>query len=996
LNTLFPDISTGPFLEREEQLATLLRHFQISSRAVGQFVAIAAEAGLGKSRLVDEFRNALPVGVQFLWGRAFAATRTNSYSVWVDAFDVYLRSLEPDLCGTLLGDSPDLRRLFVAATLHSADASLPASPEDRSDRRTSLFSHMAAMLVRMAQVGPVVLVLDNLHWADTSSIKMLHALIRSLRDTRILILMLYRHDDPMAPPLLQECLDALDAIGQIDRIALGPLSDKATKSFLRAEVEPEWDEECIASLHTLTQGNPLYIREYITYAQTRNSGNPLTPCAMRTVVPDTVEALIRERLRCLNDDARRTLAVAAVIEARIPYSLVRDVLRLSEEQTLAAFDLLASMHLLREVVVGAELTYEFHKPLVQAAVYQALGEARRRYLHKLVAVELRNQANVKINAAQLARHLLASGDVGQQVLALPYLVEAAQEAVAVFGNNEAVSLLTLALEVMGHHDEPQVSPVELLLNLGESHKRLGQFCDAVSAWSAALNIEDVTVEQRANLRRCIARTQWQSGAPEAAMKTLQAGLEDGAEHAGRFGLALLQEYALAHVRQGKLAAASEQCAHLVEQLQSAGEPEILARVLIVQGMIQGYAGRAAEAQSTLDQAIAMSSQLHYPGAAYLACYTAAALMRYGGDVVRFENLCGQCDVIADRMHAVALVSWPDSIRVEFYTTLGRYRDAVAAGTRALKIEERIGQGCTLPRTHAFLAVAQQTLGERNAARWHIGEAGKWVDRAVSGEPRAAFTLSICMARVEFLETHYQKAVESIDEAVALLDVTGALPFYLLHPYALPMAAEAAARMSRPDEARRICNRILALGHKEFPSAEGAVALTEGLISRDQGDYTSAYRYLQAAVRIWGGSGQHFDCCRASIELASVIAKLGQRDKAVGLLGDVGKALREMGAVREENQVAENLRTLGVRPVRINPAGMIDQPLSRRELEVAALLRHGMTNKEVAARLFLSELTIETHVKNILRKLALKSRAQIAAYAVQHRIGDEPSDGGCRL
>jgi DNA-binding CsgD family transcriptional regulator/tetratricopeptide (TPR) repeat protein len=988
LSTPFPYHSSGPFLEREENLAALGRHFQIASCGVGQFVTIAAEAGLGKSRLVDEFRNTLPSGVQFMWGRAFAATRTNSYSVWVDAFDVYLRSLEPGLCGSLLGDSPDLRRLFVAATLHSADARLTASQEDL---RTNLFNHMAAMLVRMAQLGPVVLVLDNLHWADTSSIKMLHALIRSLRDTRVLMLMLYRHDDPIAPPLLQECLESLEAIGQIGRVTLRPFSAKATKAFVRAEIDQEWDDDCMDSLHALTQGNPLYIREYITYAQSRNGGNPLTPCAMRTIVPHTVEALMRERIKCLNDDARRTLAVAAVIEARIPYSLVRDVLCLSEEQTLGAFDLLTRLHLLRESVVGAELTYEFHKPLVQASVYQSLGEARRRYLHKLVSIELREQEGFKVDAGQLARHLLASGDGTLRRLALPYLIEAAQEAVAVFGNTEAVSLLTLALEVMAHHEHLPVSEVDLLLNLGESHKRLGQFSEAVSAWSKALALENVSPEDRANLRRCIARAQWQSGDPASAMETLKVGLEEGDGVAGRFGLGLSQEFALAHVRRGRLAEAMQMCDRLTKQLKEVDEPEILARVLIVRGMIEGYAGRVSEAQSILDRAITMSSQLHYPGATYLACYTAASLMRYGGDAARFERLCELCDANADRMHAVALVSWPDSIRVEFYTVRGRLRDAVNAGTRALKLDIKIDQGCSLPRTHAFLAVVQQMLGERHAALGHLDEAETWLGRGNYVEPRTAFTLGTCKARVAFLDHSYQIALEAIEHAETLLQPTDLMRFYLLHPYALPMAAEAAARMERYKDARRICDRIRVISHKDSMSAQAAVALTEGLIARGQGDYLRAHENIHSAIRIWRESGQIFDSCRASIDLASVFAQLGQRDKAVALLRDTAKALHEMGAVREEYIVASTLRKLGVRSARINQTGAIDQPLSRRELEVVALLRHGMTNKEVATKLFLSELTIETHVKNILRKLAVKSRAQIAAYAVKHRIGDDVSD-----
>jgi DNA-binding CsgD family transcriptional regulator len=995
LNTVYSE-GAGPILEREEQLAVLLRHFQIASRAVGQFVAIGAEAGLGKSRLLDEFRNALPVTAQFLWGQAFAATRSNSYSVWVDALDIYLRSLEPGLCRRLLGDSPDLRRLFAAASMQSVDGGPPAQAAaegalmpaaDHGERVTSLFGNMAAMLTRMAQLSPVVIVLDNLHWADASSIKMLHALIRSLRDCRVLLVMLYRHDDPSMPPLLTECLSALESIGQVVRLGLAPLSLKAAQALLSSGFDDQWEDEAVELLHVLTQGNPLYIREYMTYARTRNDGRPLEPQAIRGMVPDTVEALIRERLRGLGDDVRRTLAVAAVIEARISYSLVGDVLRLEEEKLLAAFDQLTGMGLLREVVAGAEVAYEFHKPLIQAAVYQSLGEARRRYLHKLVAIELQNQAGGKMNSAQLARHLLAGEDIAQKRLALPHLLHAAREAVAVFGNNEAVNLLRQALDVMDEHDAPQVSRVDLLLNLGESHKRLGQFSQAVSAWSEGLRVDTVTIEQRADLRRCIARTQWQSGDAGAAMKTLLAGLEDNIEAAGRPGLALQQEYALACVRQGKLDGAWQKCEALLKERRLAHEPEILARVFIVEGMVSGYRGEMQKAHKLLDEAIAISSQIHYPGAVFLACYTAAAFMRYCGNEERFEAMCAQCDAIAERMHAVALSSWPDSIRVEFHTRAGRCHNAVAAGQRALKVDEAIAQGSSLPRTHAFLAVAQYMLGDKSLAHWHLAQARQWAEPSAGQEPRALFTLGLCEARLEFLEGNYARALERINSAVALLDDIGPLPFYLLHPYALPLAAEAAARASRPEEARRLCSRIRELRHAELQSAQGAIDLVEGILCRLHGDPASAHRHIQAAICVWSASGQSFDRWRACAELAAVLEECGQKDKAVSMLRDTEKAFRSIGAVREAAGAAEKLRSLGVRQARTVQSGAVDQPLSRRELEVVSLLRHGMTNKEVAARLFLSELTIETHVKNILRKLALKSRVQIAAYAVQHQIGD---------
>src|SRR5690606_18977854 len=180
--------------------------------------------------------------------------------------------------------------------------------------------------------------------------------------------------------------------------------------------------------------------------------------------------------------------------------------------------------LLDEVVLGSEITYEFHQPLVQATVYERMSAARRQYLHRVIACELmRSPRQDPDHAMRVARHLVAGASAEGQEEALPYLAQAAESAVARFGNHEAIALLSTALRILDA--SPQASSqassarfnqqFDLQFNLGESYKRLGKFEQALEIWNSAL--AHAKGNQRASLYRCMGRALWQAGREGAAM-----------------------------------------------------------------------------------------------------------------------------------------------------------------------------------------------------------------------------------------------------------------------------------------------------------------------------------------------------------------------------------------------------------------------------------------------------------------------------------------------
>ncbi|WP_028603357.1 helix-turn-helix transcriptional regulator [Ottowia thiooxydans] len=972
-----------PLLERRGQANRLEELLDRSSSGQACFVSLVAEAGAGKSRLLEALQSSRGENVVFMIGRAFQATSTTPYSVWVDALEPYLRQLSRRELLHLLGNCSDLPRLFPSCSHLQVD--LPSLPSgDMGLEQTRVFGQIGSMLARMSRDRLVVVALDNLQWADASSIELLHSVVRASTDAKLLIIGLLRDDDLLIESPLSTCLRSLGQLGLEERLTIPPLSLEATSEILAEETGQQWPREDVINLHRLTQGNALFVHEFGRHAAAKKKSAPLSQISFEDL-PSSVQALLSERLRELDEDSRRVLAFASAFEAPISYELLQALTAYSEERLLDALDRLCFLRFLTEAVHESSTQYEFHKPLVQATVYRSMGIARRQFLHRLIAEEAIRSG--RLDSATIARHLIAGARTNDSTAALPYLIQASQDAVRSFGNHEAVSLLKNALKLMIWDEQTKVQRAQLLLMLGESHKRLGHFDDAVGAWTEAL--PSATSCLSATLHRSIARTHWQAGRESAAIVTIENGIACLADAEFTEEAAFLrQEYALALARQGRLREARIEAALALSLCDEERHPEVVARIYIVMGLIRGYAGDLRAAMQSVNKAINLCEDLAYPGAAFLAHYTLAGLLRYEGDFSVFEQQCEACMKIADRMHSVALASWPLSMCVERYTLEGRIREAIEKGERALSLDRSTSQGAVLPRTHSFLAIAYRLSGDVAKAKAHLKESSQLVSSLDKRELRVVAVHTYCQAYVEFLEGNFELCLSLIDSLTSSRAGEGAIAFYALHPYSLPLAAEAAARLGRIETANELLQQLYDLRRSGTSSCEGSIMLVMALLKAAASDYRGACTEIQKAITVWESKTRPFETARARVELAGWLENQEKLEQAVDQLNAAGMVYTRIGASREAASVAQKLRKLGRRPLFGQQRHSSGQPISQREEEVVSLVALGKSNKEIAAALFLSELTVETHMKNILRKLSLKSRAQVATYAAtQHSAGN---------
>jgi len=336
------------------------------------------------------------------------------------------------------------------------------------------------------------------------------------------------------------------------------------------------------------------------------------------------------------------------------------------------------------------------------------------------------------------------------------------------------------------------------------------------------------------------------------------------------------------------------------------------------------------------------------------------------------------------MQSVALETWALSITIERHAHFGRIAEAVAVGERAVAIDQSIDQGTTLPRSLAFLALAYRLAGDAGKARTHIEQALRLVKAHNTCEMRTVSVVSGTKAYLSFLDGSYASALEQVDALLRTIGKLEPVRFYVLQPYVLPMAAEAAARLGLTDQATRYVRTIRSLQRGAFAPAEACVQHVAGLLGVQAGAMDRALEALFDACRIYADGGRAFDVERVRMDIAWAREAAGNRAEAVAEMARAGVAFADMGATREAAVAARDLRKWGVRPSFASPKRETGTPVSKREIEVIAQIANGLSNKEIAARLFLSEYTVETHVKNILRKLGLRSRAQAAVYAVNLR------------
>ena len=589
-------IARLPFVGRRDELARLAEQLDAARSGLGGLAVLVGEPGIGKTRLLEEFAAAARAsGALVLQGRCFDGQRSRAFGPFAEAIAAYAEAvpasaLRQDLASTanVLGPiAPELYR-----SLPEVPAPLKLAPEAERQR---LFDAVAKLFIAASRRAPVVVVLDDLHWADGGTLALLLHLAHIVPRQRMLLLGAYRdvEVDRRAPlaDTLAEVRRELDP----ERLVLEGLDRRALGELLAALVAAGASASFVEDLATETAGNPFFVRQLLLHLleegrlESETGGFPTRLSIRETGVPEGVREVIARRLSRLPPDASRFLGTASAFGGPFHFDVATAAAELSEHVALDVLEAALEAQLVRET--DEPEVYDFVHALVRHTLYADMSPSRRVRVHWRIgeALEDRFGASPGPHLSALAQHLAAGALAGDPLRAVDVSLSAGRRAEGLTAYEEALAHFERAIEMLerGSLSQPE-RRFSALMGAGFAHRALGHTTACREAYSQAAELasREGWPERQAHAARGM--TVLMAPEPLGAQAHLEA--VDRALHA--LGGAdcverslLLSRRALILMRVGSTVAGRQIAREAAEIAQRLGDPTALVQALHAQSLL---------------------------------------------------------------------------------------------------------------------------------------------------------------------------------------------------------------------------------------------------------------------------------------------------------------------------------------------------------------------------------------------------------------------------
>jgi len=960
-----PARQRDPLVGRADELDALEQLLDEFDGGSPGAIELVGEPGIGKTRLFAELAARAELrGHLILSGSASELERELPFSVFVHALDEYVESLDLNLLSTL-DDDVQAELAYVLPSLSALAAGRAVALQHERYR-----SHRAvrALLEHLSQTKPLVLVLDDFHWADSASVELLGALLRRPPAAAVLTAVGLR--PRQTPERLAAALERAHRAATLTRVELGGLTLDEARELLGERV----DAAGAAVLHQESGGNPFYLEQLMRSPERAGAATSAPEIWLTGLeVPPAVAASLSEELGLLSDGGRLVLEGAAVAGDPFEPELAAAAAATSEAAAMDAIDELLELDLIRTTDVPRR--FRFRHPLVRRAVYEATAGGWRLGAHERCAEALAGRG---VTAAARAHHVERSARQGD--VAAVAVLRAAGEAAARLAPESAARWFGGALRLLPP-TAPAQDRVELLLARAGALAAAGHFTDSHEALLEAVEI----VPER-------------SSALCTRVATACAGVE-------RF----LGRYEQAHAR-------------LVKALRGLPEPASVESVglLIELTVNEFYRSRFEAMHDWAARAVSGARVVEDAGLMAAALVMPALADAMTGPTERARSRRAEAAVLVDGLPDDELSLRPDAAAwlaaAELYLDL--YAEADAHASRALRLARMTGRADPffglyqiLPRVwyvRGKLAEAAELLDGAIEAGHLLGPspalAGNLFNRSVVA--LAAGELDIAFATAEEgveltrdLDEGFVTAWAAVRLAAVLLETGQPLEAVELllgraggeeltlipggwRTYCLELLTRCWLALDRRSEAER------AAGVAEMVAADVRLPLATAWADRAvagaalrSGDAARAIEGALASAAAAQEVGAPVEGALSRMLAGRALAQAGQRDRAVAELQRAAAAFDACGALRYRDNAERELGKLGHRPHRRTRAGKTDgtsiDSLTERELQLARLVVGRKTNPEIAAELFLSQKTVETHLRHIFRKMDVRSRVELA-------------------
>lgn len=924
--------STRPFVGRRDELGRLARHWTGVMAGGHATVLVGGEAGAGKTRLAAEFAaSGHDAGAVVLSGVSDAELAM-PYQPWVMVVEQVVRHLAAETLADLRDELAHLVNLVPQ--LDRVVPGLPrVVPVDPEAERHRLLAAVRAVLVAATATAPVVLVLDDLHWAGQQTLVMLRYLARTAPVDRLLVIGTFRDTDDEVTEPLASLLADLRRVESADRIKLAGLDVDGVRELLASTPTNAGDLGARAlTVAERTGGNPFLVWELAG-----------TDGPADEAVPDSVREVVTARLARMSEPARHAARLLATVSNRSTFAVLHEASGFDPGVIAAALGELVSAGLVQELD-GPEPSYQFAHALLRDAVSEPIAALAWADLHLRVARALEHvhEADRRGVLSELAWHFSAAAAVGGRDKAVYYGRRAATQARRTAAYDEAATVLRAVLAVAPAGTADRAS---LLVELGDLLERSGRVFDSMRVWAEAYETASLTGDV-----------------------ALRAQAATGFEQA-------------AHVSHSN--AASLRAVRMLEEvLPLCGDADspLRARVRGALARSVRMAGLPG-AEPIADAALAEARRTGDAGALVVALETAQAvltephtLMEQSYELERLTLAAGD----------IWRSMWATGSRMRVLLELGDL--AAARTTVALHRERSMAHRFVLFRFQCdvFDAILALADGRYDDAERAIEDA----ERLGADEP--ALPSDGIYGLQMFLIRREQGRLEEMRPTLQLLrSLSSSQPVWR------PGLALAYAELGLLDDARAVMAQLAPDGFAVVPRDNlwpiALSFLAETCLALEDGAIVPA---LLAELEPFAGRtlAAGFSACvgpadRLRAALSELIGDVATADRALAAALDLAE---RSGAALWRARVDETRSWIAARRERPVAGTAADAPtlpdgLTAREVEVLQLVAAGRSNREIAAALFISPNTAANHVRSILQKTASTNRTGAAAYAVRHGL-----------
>jgi DNA-binding SARP family transcriptional activator len=472
----------GALVGYENELGALEDLLEQALMRRGRLALIAGEPGVGKTRLADELGAvATARGAHVVWGRAPSVGGAPAYWPWIQVLRALVADRDPLSVRTELGPSAaELMQLLPELRDIVPDVEA-VERVDAEDARFRLFDAAATFVKRTAATRPLVIVLDDLHDADQSTLAFLQFVASAALDAPVLIIGTYRDTDAALARPLSDALGELARTTDCMQLLLTGLSHDDTAHFVELSAGVAPMPVLASAIHDASSGNPLFVTELVRLLRAEDRLHELEGDDA-LVLPHGVEQVIARRLEHLSDECRRTLSLAAVIGREFDVTLLERAGEASPDELLGHLDDARAARVIEEAPA-----LRFSHDLVRHTLYAGLGRSERRRIHEAVALALESRAaRPEAVAAALGHHFAEALPGGDPAKAVEYLTLAGDAAGDIAASHEAASFYSRAAEIAKANEFPADVVCDLYLQLAE---RLIEAFDMAAAKSAVEDAE---------------------------------------------------------------------------------------------------------------------------------------------------------------------------------------------------------------------------------------------------------------------------------------------------------------------------------------------------------------------------------------------------------------------------------------------------------------------------------------------------------------------------